>query len=587
MVASIMPINLPMTSRGLSKHLTPCIRKSPLPARVLTSFVLVIIFFLTFASPRGVGATLPNVNISVNASQSLEPINKNVLGVNQLGNPGAVTAMKNMDLRWVRIDASLEAVTNGVPAYNCQSGIWDPSLLASRLALTKQAGASPEVIVDYTPSCLATKPSPYASPGSSPPDIGPNKAKWISLITQLANYAIPNGVRDFEVWNEPDWLFWNGGLPAYLQLYSDTSKALEAVAKKDGIPIQVGGPALANVTNSMDMNWLGTFLSYVAKNNLPLDFISWHDYSNDPNSGPQGSLPPFCNFRFSTAKSPNGTPCYYTTTFSTSSYRDEVIQVKNELKNYPQLHPLLWIDEWNMDAEFDQREDSSFDAAFALSALEAATQAGVDRMCWYNVWDGDKNSAFGLLNNSFQPKPSYYAFFFWSQMNGNIVPSNINNPNSTGFPFDPFGTGGGVGEIATKDSSGTIRILIYNFVPYDQQNNFGQRLGGPYVVSLNLNVTSDKLLNQNASINQILPSGSSNFLAISNSKVVQKSPNTYTLSLPLNEDQVDLITLSTENIPSPAHSLKGVYLIVTGACAAILLILMLVIRIMKRASQYR
>ncbi|NNN20981.1 MAG: hypothetical protein HKL80_03145 [Acidimicrobiales bacterium] len=574
-----------MTSRGLSKHLLPHIRRNPLLIKAFASFMLVVLSFMAVGSPRGVGASLPSVNITVNTSQSLGPINKNVLGVNQLGSPNELTTMKKMGLQWVRIDASLEAETNGVPAYDCQSGIWNPSILASRLALTKQAGANPEVIVDYSPSCLATKPSQYASPGYSPPDIGANKAKWISLITQLATYAIQNGVRDFEVWNEPDWLFWNGGLPAYLQLYSDTSQALEAVAKKDGVTIQVGVPALANVTNSMDMNWLDTFLAYVAKNNLPLDFISWHDYSNDPNSGPQGGLPPLCNFQFSTAKSLNGTPCYYTTTFSTSSYRDEVNQVKNELKNYPKLHPLLWIDEWNMDAEFDPRENSSFDAAFALSALEAATQAGVDRMCWYNVWDGDKNSAFGLLNNSFQPKPTYYAFFFWSQMNGNIVLSNINNPNSLSFPNDPFGTGGGVGEIAAKDSSGTIRILIYNFVPYDSQNNFGQRIGGPYVVSVNLNVASDKSLAQSASINQILPSSSNKFLAISNSNVIQKSPSNYSLSLSLNEDQVDLVTLSPENSPSPTHSLKGIYLIVTGACAAILLILMLIIRVMKGVSR--
>lgn len=78
----------------------------------------------------------------------------------------------------------------------------------------------------------------------------------------------------FEVWNEPDLgMFWKGTTKQYLQLYNVVS----TTAKQTDSQLLVGGPTDASANNIKGTE--DTFLKYVKKHNLPLDFYSFHWYT--------------------------------------------------------------------------------------------------------------------------------------------------------------------------------------------------------------------------------------------------------------------------------------------------------------------
>ncbi|MBR2663254.1 MAG: hypothetical protein IKE25_06025 [Clostridia bacterium] len=81
----------------------------------------------------------------------------------------------------------------------------------------------------------------------------------------------------FEVWNEPDLpgAFWNGTRDEYFRLYETTVQAIKEIDPE----IRVGGPATSN------SRWVKSFLKYCRNRNLPVDFISTHQYAGDPLGG--------------------------------------------------------------------------------------------------------------------------------------------------------------------------------------------------------------------------------------------------------------------------------------------------------------
>ncbi|MEJ0085296.1 MAG: hypothetical protein WDO72_06420 [Pseudomonadota bacterium] len=82
------------------------------------------------------------------------------------------------------------------------------------------------------------------------------------------------GIRYWEIWNEPDIPnFWAGTKEQYFRLYEVTARAL----KKHDPSLKVGGPALAS-----NLDFLRAFLAYSHERQLPVDFVSWHNYGVRP-----------------------------------------------------------------------------------------------------------------------------------------------------------------------------------------------------------------------------------------------------------------------------------------------------------------
>jgi uncharacterized protein YjeT (DUF2065 family) len=406
------------------------------------------------------------MKVTVNTDSEVGKVNENVIGVNQLSYPAEVRPMKNIGIRYVRIDASLEGSVNSTDVYNCSTGIWSPKLLEPRIKLAQEAGAVPELIIDYSPKCL--EPEINGSPPNSnyyPPDLGTDLPKWESLISQVGNWAIKNGVRYFEVWNEPDWTFYTGNALSYSQLYANTVTPLELQAKDQNVKIFVGGPAMADVLDQIDSQFLKTFLGYISQRNIPLNFVSWHTYADDPNAGTASFLKSgLCLTNHLEAP---GVPCYFTPTMNTQIYASEVSAVKSILKKYPMYKPQLWIDEWNLNAESDPRQNTPYASAFLLSAIEKAASAGISVMEWYNTADYPPGNyqGFGLLNQQLKPKASYLGYLLWHKMTGDLLKTDVSRKTSNPYQHPSA--------VASLTSNDTLNVLVNNYVSYDVTGNFG------------------------------------------------------------------------------------------------------------------
>ncbi len=431
----------------------------------------------TSSSPDpGVATSVTNVTSTINTADHIGNANQSLIGFDGTVPSSASSMVAALHPRYIRTDVGFEGSYNGQPVYSCTTGIWNSTPLDQQVAAIKADGGTPELIVDYTPACLATPPSGSTSSTPSqydPPDIGADQAKWDALVEQMAYHEITaEGVTVFEVWNEPDWVFWNGGLSGYLTLYKNTAQAILQASAQAGVPVQIGGPTLANVGGTFDTTWLDAFLKFVSQNNLPLNFLSWHLYASDPDSGPMQGLPNgFCPIP---APNTSTNPCWNNPDLYTGIFETEANQARAALAEYPSLHPKLWVDEWNLNAESDPRMNTTYETAFVLSSLQAAQAAGISRMCFFNVWDsaGQYNN-WGVLSSSLTPKPSYDAFAWWHALNGTLL------QESSSPAQDPQSTAGGVGVIPSQSPGGTYHVVLYDYTPYDPTGNYGGTLPTP------------------------------------------------------------------------------------------------------------
>jgi len=100
---------------------------------------------------------------------------------------------------------------------------------------------------------------------------------WYDLLVNFAQHLIERyGVEEirswyFETWNEPNCGFWSGDQSEYFTLLNVTISALKSVDSQ----LQVGGPATCQSA------WINETLAYVKENDLPLGFVSTHQYPTD------------------------------------------------------------------------------------------------------------------------------------------------------------------------------------------------------------------------------------------------------------------------------------------------------------------
>jgi hypothetical protein len=406
------------------------------------------------------------VSVSVDISHPGALVNGALIGTDGPGPAGAVAAMRAIGDRWVRTDVSFEATVNGHPVYDCRTGAWDPSLLDQRVARIRAEGASPLLIVDYTPPCLASLPAlpvPGLNPSYSPPDLGAGRARWDDLVARMASHEIlAEGVRAFEIWNEPDGFFWTGTLAAYLLLYADTSRVLAAVAARLHRKVEIGGAGLLFA----DAMWIEPLLATVSIEHLPLDFLSWHWYANYPLFGPMTQIP---------LPQVRGTPYWYNPLLRAQTFGAQVELVRAEVAKYPLLHPRLWLDEWNVDAGYDPRQAGPFGGALAAAALDSVQQAGLDRMCFFFTADEPANPLgnWGLLDAALRPTPAYEAMRYWHALAGRLLPVALLPDQSLADPS------GRVGVVASR-AGARVTVLVYNFVAYDPTGGYGAHPPTPY-----------------------------------------------------------------------------------------------------------
>ncbi len=278
--------------------------------------------------------------------------------------------------------------------------------------------------------------------------------KYIRNFSCLKKYNIW-----YEVWSAPDNDdFFLGGKQEYLGIYRAVSEGVMELEKEYKIHIPVGGPSSSwwfqnsrpNTIATPEKSLIYDLIRYCYHYRLPLDFISWHAYSTDPQA--EAEL---------------------------TRYRKNVAGLVRDWLSYFKFKkmPPLIIDEWNYDSgeniSAGRAGAANICASFIPSRAKNMYRAGINRQVYFCLEDfqGNKeqvNRNLGLFWLDAQAaeykggsKPSYLSLRMLNAMGKDmfIIPEIK----------DQF-----VGAIATK-SKDSIILIFYNYIDPNIGKNFISR----------------------------------------------------------------------------------------------------------------
>lgn len=315
---------------------------------------------------------------------------------------------------------------NGKPFYNFQ---YIDALFDSILNI----GMKPFVEFGFMPEKLKSNDKTifWWKGQISPPS---DHEKWENFINALVKHWTERYGKDevkqwyFEVWNEPNLEYFFSGTQAdYFKLYSSTAKAVKDVSPE----YRVGGPATAG------RGWITETIDFAGKNNVPLDFISTHDY------GVEGI-----------GLDENGVQKLFLVT-DKNAIIGGVREVSKQIKSSKMPNLPLHYTEWSSSySPRDPVHDSYISAPYILSKLKGS-EGFIDSMSYWTFTDIFEESGtvptpfhggFGMINFQGLRKPSFYAYQFLNRLGSEELKSND-------------------AESWTTRSKNGVQILFWNFEP--------------------------------------------------------------------------------------------------------------------------
>ena len=306
------------------------------------------------------------------------------------------------------------------------------------------AGMKPFVELSFMPKKLALKEEGRPLEGSffyKPLIVPPaDLAAWKEYMQAFLRFLIHRyGIKEirtwyFEVWNEPDlpMAFWNGTRDEYFALYEATARAIKEI---DPL-IPVGGPATSG------SKWVESFVRFCRENDVPVDFISTHQYAGDPLGGveDQGMAgdaaeagigeDPTIDFGEIMRAASQGLAKIEDKTFLNGfrvfmADKSELTDIPNDvfITNAPKVKeqaqglPVFYT-EWNENAIFsaytnDTRKVAAYDVKTALDVSDAVTGSSI--WCFSDIFEElhpfpqEFHGGFGMLTQNGIPKPVYHA----------------------------------------------------------------------------------------------------------------------------------------------------------------------------------
>ncbi len=410
------------------------------------------------------------LELSVDPQRVLGVVPDGIVGLSQGGGVSDyedATAQKLHagGFKWFRMDN----VLTGVLKKDKTSGelVYDWKDFDRRIDFIRRIGADPVLCVSYMPQVLDAVPNNERQ--SAPRDY----ALWEELCFHAAKRSLDRGARVpfWEVWNEVNtgWLKPGpddtGAAPfralytqalgkedtntttvrrfeAYCKLYRATARGIR---RADPLA-KIGGPALASgpMENSKDcghcsrgQGFARGLMLWCQQENLPLDFVSWHEYFQPP-----------------------------------EKIALEANTFRAYLKEFPRLEESVksfMITEWNEAWWPDRPQDHEVGAAWCANSITRAfLPAKIDRPCFFYVKQGDMNfrGDYSLLMGGNVPKPSYHVAKAFNDLRGQWIflgPADLTgstSPNTAGFPsFD-----GDISGVAAWDAEhASLSVVLVNY----------------------------------------------------------------------------------------------------------------------------
>lgn len=280
---------------------------------------------------------------------------------------------------------------------------YDFSNLDQRVNEILNLGAIPFLSLSYYPSAIS----------SNPADGFITYESWQNLVAKvIQRYSGEKQIGNiyYEVWNEPD-LFGKMNPETYFQLYK--ASVIGSQSCVNCLPFKIGGPAIT----TLKQDWLSSFLNSVKKENLRLDFISWHSYQIDPLK---------------------------------TLYEAQVVD--NLKAGFPKAE--LIISEWGSVPEMSAYHDSYFDAVHAVSGISQLNNF-VDKIFTFELVDGPNPEGkkywgrWGLLTNAsfgVTTKPHFYSFIYLNKL--------------LNFEVKKIGSSSNVNSLGSSDGKESYSIIL-------------------------------------------------------------------------------------------------------------------------------
>ncbi|MBN1309255.1 MAG: hypothetical protein JXA18_15125 [Chitinispirillaceae bacterium] len=353
----------------------------------------------------------------------------------------------------------------------------------------RAVGMYPMCEISTTPAALAQDPSNKVSASynnNSPIKSPPTKYgwnQWMALMDSIVRHVEERyGVDEirnkwyFEVWNEPNW--WYASFNEYLTLYIYTAAAL----KRADPQIRVGGPACQGnytFTNEAEIANLlnhcrSTKNPVTQETGIPIDFISWHVYSDNPLevNGINGFLlnpntavtvhrmmldnlrtSEFSWFKgpsMNNETGPSSRVPVQRDLHQSASWLARTIHLLNE--GGPEYPPPDMFGYWAISDIYQEGMNNTSNISFQEGNYGMMVRGTPD---YPPSWD--------------IPKPVFQAYRMLHKL------GNYELSASGGIPTDPYKIDDGVGIIATASREGnrndSIQMLVYNHIASSTQNS--------------------------------------------------------------------------------------------------------------------
>jgi xylan 1,4-beta-xylosidase len=265
---------------------------------------------------------------------------------------------------------------------------YDFRLTDEYIAAARATGA--QIIYRLGESIEHTSVKRFAHPPKDP-------AKWAAValgIIRHYNQGWSNGhhwnIQYWEIWNEPENrpAMWSGTDDQYFELYRTAAAAI----KRRYPDLKVGGPGIGDTGQTFGgalrpSAFLTAFLDLCRRERLPLDFLSWHCYTDDP-------IELAVRAR------------------SIRRLLDErgLVRTKNHLNEWGYLPDKSWNGTQRSSTaivrqRFFDRISGAEGAAFVVATLLRLQDVPLDVSCLFHGETG----GFGLFNTNGIPMKTYYA----------------------------------------------------------------------------------------------------------------------------------------------------------------------------------
>jgi xylan 1,4-beta-xylosidase len=259
----------------------------------------------------------------------------------------------------------------------------------------------------------------------APPD---SFDKWADVAAHIVahyNQGWANGpkanIRYWEIGNEPDGdglVFWKGTPESFYRLYDVVARKVKSIDPT----LKVGGPAIVG-----SLPFLRGFLLYSQQHHSPVDFVSWHIYTQDPQA---------------VVRHANDIHQLMTQ----YGYQDAE-NILDEWNYGPSDWRKMFVDPVATREYFDAAEDS-YGAAFDATVMTDLQDAPVDIATFYS----GTTFMWGLFTSSGAPQKPYYTFLAFQRL--------LETPKR--IAIKPLNEENLVALAGVSEDSKTVRILVTN-----------------------------------------------------------------------------------------------------------------------------